>query len=157
MTERLANTISGLFLLVLAVVAGSLARGLPTTITDQYAGPSFMPMLISICLAASAAVVVIKAQIKPSERRMPGWSGADLAGAIRIGVVVTATAAYNLMLQPVGYLLTTALYLMALLCYLKVAWRLSILLSLLVTVLTYAMFSIWLQVILPTGLVAIYF
>jgi hypothetical protein len=157
MTERFANTISGLFLLVLAVVAGALASGLPTTITDQYAGPSFMPTLLSICLAASAAAVVVKAQIKPSGRRMPGWSGADLAGATRIGVVVAATAAYNLLLQPVGYLLTTVLYLVVLLRYMKVSWWLSISLSLLVTILIYAMFTIWLQVILPMGLIEIYF
>jgi putative tricarboxylic transport membrane protein len=157
MTERFADTLSGIFLLVLAVVAGALASSFPTTLTDQYAGPSFMPVLLSICLAASAAAVVVKAQIKPSGRRVQGWSDTDFAGAIHIGVVVAATAAYNLLLQPVGYLLTTALYLMVLLRYMKVSWWLSISLSLVVTILIYAMFTIWLRVILPMGLIEIYF
>ncbi len=157
MSERLADTISGGFLLALAMAMGIAAQGLPTTVTDQFAGPGFMPTLLSICLGACAAGIIFQAQTVSGSRRMPGWSGADLGGAIRIGVVAAATAAYNLLLVPVGYLLVTLFYLLFLLWYLKVSWRLNLILGVVATVATYAMFSIWLRVVLPMGLIEIYF
>lgn len=88
---------------------------------------------------------------------MPGWSGADLQGATRIGVVLAATAAYNLLLQPAGYLITTAVYLLFLLRYLQVSWRLASILTVATTAGTYALFSLWLRVVLPMGFVQIFF
>ncbi|MHB0869204.1 MAG: tripartite tricarboxylate transporter TctB family protein [Chloroflexota bacterium] len=157
MTERLANTVSGTFLLVLAIGMGVMARSLPTTVTDQYAGPGFMPTLLSICLGGVAAGILVQSHAIPRSRWMPGWSGADLQGAIRIAVVLAATAAYNLLLQPAGYIVTTAAYLLFLLRYLQVSWRLTLILTVATTVGTFALFSIWLRVVLPLGFVQIYF
>ena len=107
MTARLADTISGLFLIVLALVAGVAAQFLPTTIAKEFAGPSFMPTLLSIALAICGAGIVVQARSLPPTNRMPGWFEADRAGAVRIAVVAGATAAYNLLLEPLGYLIVT--------------------------------------------------
>ncbi len=157
MTEKLADTISGTVLLLVAAVMGVMAHALPTTITDQYAGPGFMPTLLSIALAACGAAIVVKSQAMPTGRRMPGWTGADLAGAARIAVVLAATAAYNLFLEPAGFLLVTLPYLVFLLWFFKVSWRTNLIISVASTVATYAMFTVWLKVILPMGLLDIYF
>lgn len=157
MTEKLADTISGAFLLAASVAMGAMAQSLPRTISDQYAGPGFMPTVLSIALALCAVGILIQAQGIPRGRRMPGWSGADLGGAVRIAVVLAATAAYNLLLQPVGYILTSLCYLIFLLWFLQVSWRLNLIISLVATLATYAMFSIWLRVVLPMGLIEIYF
>lgn len=157
MTERRADTISGLFFLIVALGVGVMARSLPATTTESFAGPSFMPTLLSICLGICGAIIVVRAQRIPSTARMVGWSGADLSSAVRIGVVAGATAAYNLLLDPVGYLLVTLGFLLFLLWYLKVSWRLNLIVSVAGTVLTYAMFVIWLRVSLPMGLIEIYF
>ncbi len=157
MTERLANTISGAFLLLVAIAMGAMARGLPTTVTDQYAGPSFMPELLSIGLGAVAVGIMVQGQSIPRSRRMAGWSGADIQGAIRIGVVLAATAGYNLLLQPLGYIIATTLFLLLLLWYMKVSWRLNLIITVVCTVSTYALFSVWLKVVLPMGLIEIYF
>ena len=88
---------------------------------------------------------------------MPGWSDTDRAGAIRIAVVALAIAAYNLLLEPLGYLIVTFAFLVFLLWYLKASWFLNLIISLIATVSTYAMFVIWLKVVLPMGLLEFYF
>ena len=88
---------------------------------------------------------------------MPGWSKTDRAGAIRIAVVASFVAAYNLLLEPLGYLIVTFVFLVFLLWYLKVSWLLNLAISLIATVGTYALFVIWLKVVLPMGLLEFYF
>jgi hypothetical protein len=157
MTARVADTISGLFLIVLAVVAGVAAQFLPTTIAKEFAGPSFMPTLLSIALAVCGTGIVVQARSLPPTDRMPGWFESDRAGAVRIAVVAAATAAYNLLLEPLGYLIVTFVFLGFMLFYLKVSWFLNLIISLIATVSTYALFVIWLKVVLPMGLLEFYF
>jgi putative tricarboxylic transport membrane protein len=157
MTTRLADTISGIILIALAIVAGVAAQFLPTTIAKEFAGPSFMPTLLSIALAICGAGIVVQARSLPSTSRMPGWFKADRAGAVRIAVVAGATAAYNLLLEPLGYLIVTFAFLVFMLYYLKVSWFLNLIISLIATASTYALFVVWLKVVLPMGLVELYF
>jgi hypothetical protein len=157
MTERTADTISGLFLIALALVAGASAQFLPITIAKEFAGPSFMPTLVSMALGICGAGIVFKARSIPQTRRMPGWSETDRAGAIRIAVVASAVAAYNLLMEPLGYLIVTFGFLVFLLWYLKVSWILNLTISAIATVGTYALFVIWLKVVLPMGLLEFYF
>jgi putative tricarboxylic transport membrane protein len=157
MTARLADTISGLFLIVLALVAGVAAQSLPTTMAKEFAGPSFMPTLLSIALAICGAGIVFQARSLPPTNRMPGWFEADRAGAVRIAVVAAATAAYNFLLEPMGYLIVTFAFLVFMLFYLKVSWFLNLTISLVTTISTYALFVIWLKVVLPMGLLELYF
>ncbi len=157
MTERRADTISGLFFIAIALTVGIMARSIPGTTTESFAGPNFMPILLSICLGLCGAVIIAQAQRIPLSVRMNGWTGADLSSAIRIAVVAGATAAYNLLLDPIGYLLVTLAYLLFLLWYLKVSWKANVIISIVGTAATYAMFVMWLKVSLPMGLIEIYF
>ncbi len=157
MTERTADTISGLFLIAVALVFGAAAQLLPTTFAYEFAGPSFMPTLLSIALGICGVGIIIHARSLPPTNRMPGWLAADRAGAIRIAVVAGATAAYNLLLEPLGYLIVTFTFLCFLLWYLKVSWRVNLAISLIATIGTYALFVIWLKVVLPMGLLEFYF
>ncbi len=156
MTERTADTISGLFLIAVALVAGVAAQLLPTTIAKEFAGPSFMPTLVSVALGICGAGIVFKARAIPETQRMPGWSKTDRAGAVRIAVVASAVAAYNLLLEPLGYLIVAVIFLVFLLWYLKVSWLLNLIISIIATISTYALFVIWLKVVLPMGLLEFY-
>jgi hypothetical protein len=157
MTERTADTISGLFLMAVALVFGAAAQLLPITFADEFAGPSFMPTLLATALGICGAGIVIQARSLPPMNRMPGWLAADRAGAIRIAVVVGATAAYNLLLEPLGYLIVTLAFLVFMLRYLKVSWRVNIAISLIAAIGTYVLFVVWLKVVLPMGLLEFYF
>lgn len=157
MTERLADTISGTVLLFLAVVMGTMSTQFRHTQNPQFGGPGTMPLLLSICLGLIAIGILIEGRSLPTSRRMPGWSGADLQGAIRIGVVLAATAGYNLLLQPAGYIITSALYLLVLLWYLKVSWKVNLIITFVCVVFTYALFDVYLKVVLPMGPLEIYF
>ena len=156
MTERLADTISGLFLILVALGFGVAAQSLPGTISDQFAGPGFLPTIVSICLGVCGAIIITNARRLPPEQRMPGWSQADLASALRIATVAGATAAYNILLEPLGYLIITQAYLVFLLWFLKVSWRVNLCVSLASTIGTYFLFAVWLKIVLPMGLVEIY-
>jgi putative tricarboxylic transport membrane protein len=116
-----------------------------------------MPTLVSIALGVCGAGVVFQARAIPETRRMPGWTETDRAGAIRIAVVAAAVAAYNFLLEPLGYLIVTFVFLLFLLRYLKVSWFLNFTISFIATIGTYALFVIWLKVVLPMGLLEIYF
>lgn len=157
MTERTADTISGLFLIAVALAVGVASQLLPTTIAKEFAGPSFMPTLLAIALGICGVGIVIQARSLPDTKRMPGWSKTDRVGAIRIAVVAGATAAYNLLLEPLGYLIVTFAFLVGMLWYLKVSWFLTLAISLIATIGTYALFVIWLKVVLPMGLLEFYF
>lgn len=157
MTERNADIISGLFLVVVALVAGVAAQYLPVTVSDEFAGPSFMPTLISVALGICGLGILVRARLLSPTDRMPGWFEADRAGAVRIAVVVGAAAAYNLLLEPLGYLIVTFAFLVVLLWYLKVSWLLNLAISLISTVGTYALFVVWLKIVLPMGLLEFYF
>lgn len=157
MTEKTADTISGLFLIAVALVFGVAAQWLPATFANEFAGPSFMPTLLSAALGICGVGIVIRARFLPPTNRMPGWFAADRAGAIRIAVVAAAVAAYNLLLEPLGYLIVTFAFLAFLLWYLKVSWRVNIVIGLVATIGTYALFVVWLKVVLPMGLVELYF
>lgn len=157
MKERTADTISGLFLIAVALAFGVAAQWLPDRFANEFAGPAFMPTLLALALGICGAGIVIQARRLPSDNRMPGWFAADRAGAIRIAVVAAAVAAYNLLLEPLGYLITTFAFLTFLLWYLKVSWWVNLTISLVATVGTYALFVVWLKVVLPMGLVEIYF
>ncbi len=156
MTDRLANTISGGFLLAVALLTIVAARALQVSASDKYTSASFMPTLLGICLGACAIAIIAQAQKLPSSRRMAGWSGADIHGALMIGVFLAATAAYNVALEPIGYIITTTAYLAFLFWYLKVNWRWNIVLTVLCTIGTYVLFVGWLKVDLPMGLLEIY-
>jgi len=157
MTARLADTISGLFLIVLALVTGRPRSSCRPPSRKSSRGPSFMPTLLSIALAICGAGIVVQARSLPPTNRMPGWFEADRAGAVRIAVVAGATAAYNFLLEPLGYLIVTFIFLIFMLFYLKVSWFLNLIISLVATVSTYALFVIWLKVVLPMGLLEFYF
>ncbi|MBM4314618.1 MAG: tripartite tricarboxylate transporter TctB family protein [Deltaproteobacteria bacterium] len=157
MTERTADTISGLFLIAVALAFGIAAQRLPTAFANEFAGPSFMPTMLALALGVCGAGIVIKARFLPKANRMPGWFAADREGAVRIAVVAAATAAYNLLLEPLGYLIVTFAFLVFLLRYLKVSWRVNLAVSLVASVGTYALFVVWLKVVLPMGLLEIYF
>ena len=157
MTERTADIISGLFLIALALAFGVAAQWLPTTFAKEFAGPSFMPTLLSVALGICGAGIVFKARSIPETKRMPGWSRTDRAGAIRIAVVAAPVMAYNLLLEPLGYLIVTFVFLLFLLRYLEVSWVNNLVISLIATIGTYALFVVWLKVVLPMGLLEIYF
>lgn len=157
MKERTADTISGFFLIAVALAFGAGAQQLPAAFANEFAGPSFMPTLLSVALGICGAGIVMKARFLPPTNRMPGWFAADRAGAVRIAVVAAALAAYNLLLEPLGYVIATLAFLVFLLRYLKVSWRVTLVISLVATGGTYSLFVIWLKVVLPMGLLEFYF
>jgi putative tricarboxylic transport membrane protein len=156
--ERLAmkrrDQISGLIILLVAVFylfkTTKLAIWKGTTL-----GPGFFPLLLGIALVALTILLLVKATLATkahslslSERFFPSRSG-----LLRLLYLIGALVLYVSTLQPLGYLLSTLLFL----CVLFWAWDpkrpgLAIAVAVGTVLCSYVFFDLLLKVQLPKGL-----
>jgi putative tricarboxylic transport membrane protein len=118
-------------------------------------GPGFFPLLLGIALVALTLLLLIKATLaardrflSPAERFFPSRSG-----LLKLLYLIGALVAYVLALQPLGYLLSTLLFLFALF----LAWDpkrpgLAVAVAVGTVLCSYVFFDLLLQVQLPKGL-----
>jgi putative tricarboxylic transport membrane protein len=116
-------------------------------------GPQVFPALIGIGLLASG--LLLAAETRRKRRRAGDVTPADPAGRqhqlILIGVVMW-TALYYLAFEPVGYLISTLVYMFVLLaCFNRGRWGMNAACAVGFTLAAYAVFVELLQVALPPG------
>jgi putative tricarboxylic transport membrane protein len=141
---------SAVVLLAFGLFAVAQARGLRFG-TVAAPGPGFFPLCLAagLCLAAIGLIVQVW-------RAAPDGAPAPDAGARRFAVVGTLSAllVYALVLEWLGFLLTTF---MLLLFFFRVlqrqSWLVVVTGSLVTSLLSYLVFKTWLGINLPGGLV----
>lgn len=125
------------------------------TISNPKTG--FFPFLLAVGLLLISGVLIIKSLSMREEKSddTPGfWEGVPLK---KILLVVGGMVLYGFLLEPLGYLIATTLLIAFLF---KVArpqrWRwLSVFVwSAGISIITYVLFKVWLQVQFPVGLLA---
>ncbi len=107
-------------------------------------GPAFMPRLLAVLIAFLGVIVILRGW------RSPGDTGVLLPSkmpAALLGVMV----AYGVVLVPVGFAISTPIFLLTSTSMLGVKLRKSIVFALIVTVVAYIVFKVMLRVPLPTG------
>jgi putative tricarboxylic transport membrane protein len=109
-------------------------------------GARFLPVLLGLIVAVLGAGIALR----------PGASEVGDApaagGAGRVAWTLGALAAYVLVLEPLGFLLATAPFLVVLfLAYGERRWPVVLAVALGATGATYALFALWLGVPLPRG------
>jgi len=118
----------------------------------QFPGPGFLPFWCGIALGAFALILSGKTWLEKREGiKIPDlWKGKEWD---KVVLVLTSLVVYAILLQRLGYLITT-LGLMTLLFRVKGRQRLLIQgVSALIAVLaSYTVFYVWLKVPLPTGI-----
>lgn len=147
---RRADRIGGLVLLLLGVgyAATAMAR---YPYTSQYGpGSGFLPFWLGVAFAVLAALLLAGA-LRASD---PGASWLpDGAGRRRLAAVVLATAGFIAVLRFTGMALGTTLFLLLLLRGVEgYPWRLAVAVAMGAAVLNWAVFTYWLQVPFPVGL-----
>ena len=141
-------------ILVLAAVYFYATAQIPTLEIGDPLGPKAFPRLLGIGLLITAALLFM--EMWRARKTQPGKDETEAIGDRRhlliVGAVAVWTAIYFAVFEPLGYVLSTAIYLLALTAYFhRGKWVTNVLTSVLYAVLSYLLFSTALGVSLPRG------
>jgi putative tricarboxylic transport membrane protein len=147
--DRWAAAVLLLFGLAGAVEAGRLSIGAPGR-----PGPGFFPFSIAVALSLVALALLVR----PPRRGGPG-AETEPSEPLRRGraawTLLTGVA-YALFLEPLGFLLSTAGFLLILLSAIGPQRpAVAVVMAVMTSVLTYLLFKAWLGVQLPAGLLGL--
>lgn len=117
--------------------------------TPQSPGAGFWPLAIAVVMLGLGAILVLKPNPNPDSESDDGdsrWS--------KFGISLATLVFYIALLEPLGYLLTTALMLLAQLRLVESrSWRSSLLIAILAAVISLVVFKVLLRVQLPLGVI----
>ncbi len=139
-----------LLALALAMAVGALSF---PPMPGQAFGPKLFPNLVAAGFALCALVLILRAARAKSIRiavvQPEWWNEPGRRG--NLVVLLASIVAYTLLVESVGFLITTLVLLVVLMKRLGATWRATLLASVLGTAVTYLMFAYWLRVPLPPG------
>lgn len=140
-------------LLALAAAMAIAAMSFPP-MPGQAFGPKLFPNIVAAGFALCALMLIRRAAkagaiklvvVTPEWWDEPGRRG-------NLVILLASIVAYTLLVERVGFVLTTFALLVLLMKRLGASWRATLFASFLGTAMTYLMFAYWLRVPLPSGL-----
>lgn len=150
---RRADQVTGILLLALSVWFGGVALQRYAYWSPTGPGSGFLPVWLAVALAVLAIALIAKAT------RSPDAGGAwlpDRRGLIRLLAVVGATALFIAVMPVVGMILGSALFIVGLLRGLEgYSWAASVAVGVGAAVVNYLVFTYWLGVPFPTGVLGL--
>jgi len=135
----------GVALLVGAARFPFLLEGIP--------GPGFLPLLISFGIIGAGLVLIVGGYRgeRPEAKATP-WPAPS--GWLRVGIMLAAMAASFLLLELLGFVVVTALFMGVMVyCLGERSWRIFATVPLLSAIGLYVIFAVWLRVPLPKGII----
>ena len=136
-----------LFAIFMGVLSYRLGMG-----TLHKPGPGFLFFWTSIALGGLSIVVIIRAWMKRAEGEPRAIFGA-LREYRKAALIIVLSFLYAFSMEPIGFIpVTLAFFLIVLGLIEKKSWLYTVIVSLLVTVLSYLLFEVWLKSQLPRGL-----
>ena len=140
---RRANVVCGAILLVLA--AASLVEAM--RLKDTWQGARLMPAVLAGVLAL-LAVGHLRPSAAGAQMAAPDWP--DAGGRRRIAAVFGALVVYVALLEPLGFLLSTALFVAFIVRVLGAwSWTTTVALTLAIALACHVVFKRWLGMPLP--------
>ena len=151
---RRAWQIASLVSLTLAALSAWYARGL--SLTDALGpGPGFFPFWLALVGGGLALVLLVQAT-RGTAPLPAGPLVPDGPALRRVGLIVVALTGVAVMLEPLGFRLVTAVFLVVLLVALGIRrWWVTAVFALLGSFGVFHVFYHWLKVPLPIGLLGI--
>jgi putative tricarboxylic transport membrane protein len=153
-TLKRIDHISALIILVIAVFYLFKTTKLAVW-KGKTLGPGFFPLLLGIALVALTILLLVKATLAPKDpsRSLPERFFPSRSGLLKLLYLIGALVVYALTLHPLGYLLSTLLFL----CVLFLAWDpkrpgFAIAVAVGTVLFSYVFFDLLLKVPLPKGL-----
>jgi putative tricarboxylic transport membrane protein len=138
----------GIGFLIFAIFIGVQASRFPFG-SLRRVGPGFFPLVLALLLAVLSLTLFIKA-MRRQEAKPIDWPGRQ--AALALGLVVAAVFGYSLLLNPLGFLLTTLLFCLVVYKFSDPYGRFGpIVASLIATFASILFFKVWLGIPFPTG------
>lgn len=144
---------TGMLAIVVGIIYLSAILWFPEARAGDATGPRFFPVLIgSICVIAGAVLCLVDRKKKSDFVRWGFREDKKIWKMIAICTVLGV--AYGLILEPLGYLLSTALFLFCILLLVNKGRLVqNICFAVGFPVVTYLGFAVWLQLSLPRGII----
>lgn len=151
------NKVTGLVALIVGVVYLIATYNLPESAVADPIGPRAFPFIISACLLAVGLMLVLKKETLTAKNRAVVFTWAT-EKALVLNIIYTCVAGvvFGLILEPVGYLISTVLFMTAMMfiTYGKSRTFFNIAIALTFSLTTYGLFFGLLDVSLPRGILA---
>ncbi|MEO7338700.1 MAG: tripartite tricarboxylate transporter TctB family protein [Caldimonas sp.] len=147
---RLADRLGGAALLAIAVAFSAAALKYYAYWGPNGPGPAFLPFWLGLVMAVLAALMLLRAVRAPD----PGspWLPRG-EGLRRLLLVLGATIAFVALLNVLGMVLGTVLFMIVLVRFLdRHPWPLTLAVALGVAAFNFMVFTFWLRVPLPVGM-----
>jgi len=161
----MADWVLSVFVVTGALIYLRAAMNLERLQVGDALGPQVFPAIVAICMLCSGLMLawetwrkqMISEHAAPPAPK-PGEAAAHPAAGHRQHLVLVAmvawTALYYVAFEPVGYILSTMIYLSALLFYFhRVNPLINLFYAAAFTTVAYLLFTNFLQVVLPSGIV----
>jgi putative tricarboxylic transport membrane protein len=145
------DRIAALLLCALSLLYGWKGMEYTAALQVDVVGPAFYPTILSVLGVGLSIVLFVgsREQREAAERRA-GWAE-DLVALTPLALL----GAYVLVLEPLGFPIATAIFLTLAFRYLRhPSWRGAILLAVVISAVSFALFRYALDVRLPAGLLA---
>lgn len=147
---RSADRIAGAALLALGVAFSAGALTSYAYWGENGPGPAFLPFWLGLAMALLATLLLVGA-VRSNDRGESWLPRGD--GLRRLLLVFGISAAFVALLNVLGMALGTVLFLVVLLRGLdRQPWHVTVIVSLAVAVVNYLIFTYWLRVPMPVGL-----
>lgn len=119
-------------------------------------GPGFLPLWISFGIVGSGLALAVKG-FRPRLASQEVITWPDVAGWRRVALMLGALAVSLLLLEFLGFMLTTTLFMAVMVFGLGVrTWRMLVSVPLVSAIGLYVIFAVWLRVPLPKGILAFF-
>lgn len=148
------NRVTGLVSLVIGVIYFFATRNLPESAVSDPIGPKAFPTMVAAGMIVVGLLLVLKREKVTPKNRAVLFDMATEKELMRdIGLTCVAGLIYGLILEPVGYLITTLLFMTAMMFITngrRTLYNLSV--GLVFSLTTYGLFFYILDVSLPRGI-----
>lgn len=149
-----ADVVSGAILLVASAVFFYQSTKLEMMYGSSIPGTGFLPYWLSLGMVLLSLLLIVGGLRGSASRTSIQWPSGR--GLVWIVSALAALAAYTLLVNVVGYILSTFAFLVVVVRMLSTyRWYAVISFSLAASVGMYLIFATWLQMSLPTGLLII--
>ena len=148
-----AETVAGAVFVAIGVLILLEAIKFPYFV-EGVPGPGFLPLWISFGIIGAGLVLAVKG-IRPGLALQEAIPWPEAAGWRRVGLMFGGLAASLLLLEILGFMVTTTLFMAAVVFGLGVrSWRILASVPLVSAIGLYVIFAVWLRVPLPKGILA---
>jgi hypothetical protein len=150
-----AEAVAGALVVTIGVTLLVHAKRLEYLV-ENVPGPGFLPLWLAIGIIAAGAILTFKA-LRPAPAGTEPIDWPQRPGWVQIGVMLGALAVALLVLEPLGFLLTAALFMAALLFSLGVrSWAMLLAVPIVAALVLHLVFVVWLGVPLPLGVLSLF-